>query len=168
MEVNKDEALLSLGHVTEMFLTIQYHGFLNGLDTIQDILPGVDLTTFIDVAEDALPHFDVLTSNSSIQALVGVIFRDTLLFKTFEEIALDFQATGNLEESISNHQEQLDEIRSHLFAIADSWDAAADALEEALDLPSDQIPLESSLSIVIAGSGILILAVAFFLVRRRK
>ncbi|MHA1390334.1 MAG: C39 family peptidase [Candidatus Thorarchaeota archaeon] len=167
-EVNKDEALLSLGHITEMFLTIQYHGYLNALDSIQEILPGLDLTEFIDAAEDAIPHFEVLTSDLSIIISVGTIFRDTLLFSTFEDIALDFQSSGDLEGSIGNHQDRLDEIRTHLFAIADSWDAAADALEKALDLPIDMEPLEGSIPVVIGGSAVIILAVAICLVRRRK
>jgi len=168
LEVDKDDALLSLGHISEMFLTIQYHGFLHGLETIQDILPGVDLTDFIDAAVDAIPHFKILTSNSSIRSLVGAISRNTLLYSTFEDIALDFQTSGNLEESIGNQQEQLDEIRAHLFAIADSWDAAADALELALDLPDNPEPLGGSMSVVIGGSGILVLIVAIWIVRRRK
>jgi hypothetical protein len=168
LEVNKDEALLSLGHITEMFLTIQYHGYLHGLDTIQDVLPGVDLTAFFDAADDALPHFEVLTCNESIQTLVGMKSRDTLLFNTFEGIANDFQSSGNLEESIGNHQGGLDEIRGHLFAIADSWNAAADALEAALDLPVDTEPLDASIPIVLAGAAIIILAVVIYLVRRGK
>jgi len=167
-EVNKDEALLSLGHSMEMFLTIQYHGYLHGLDTIQDILPGVDLTAFIDAADDAISHFEVLTCNESIHTLVGIKSRDTLLFSTFEDIANDFQSSGKLEESIGNHQDGLDEIRDHLFDIANCWDAAANALEVALDLPDDAVPLDASMPIVVTGSAILILAVAIYLVRRRK
>ncbi len=167
-EVNKDKALLSLGHSMEMFLTIQYHGYLHGLDTIQDILPGVDLTAFIDAADDALPHFEALTCDKSIQTLVGIKSRDTLIFNTFEDIALEFQSSGNLEESIRNHQDGLDEIHDHLFDIADCWDAAADALEVALDLPNDAEPLDASMPIVITGSAILILAIAICLVRQRK
>jgi len=168
LEVNKDEALLSLGHITEMFLTIQYHGYHHGLDTIQDILPGLDLADFIDAADDAIPHFEVLTCNESVQSVVGAISRNTLLFSTFEEIASDFQSSGDLEGSIGNYQEGLDEIRAHLFAIADSWDAAADALEIALDLPDDTEPLEGSIPIVIGGAGVIILVVAICFVRRRK
>ena len=167
-EVNKDEALLSLGHSSEMFLTIQYHGYLHGLDTIQDIFPEVDLTAFIDAADDALPHFEVLTCNESIQTLVGIKSRDTLLFSTFEDIALDFQSSGNLEESIRNHQDGLGEIRDHLFCIANCWDAAADALEETLNLHDNAEPLSGSMQIVIGGSVVIILILAICLVRRRK
>ncbi len=167
-EIYKDEALLSLGHSMEMFLTIQYHGYLHGLDTIQNILSGVDLTAFIDAADDAIPHFEVLTCNESIQTIVGIKSRDTLLFNTFEGIASDFQTSGNLEESIGNHQDGLDEIHDHLFDIANCWDAAADALEAALDLPNDAELLDASMPTVIVGSAILILAVAIYLVRQRK
>ena len=167
-EVDKDEVLLSLGHISEMFLTMQYHGYRNALDSIQDILPGVELTEFIDAADDAFPYFEVLTSNESITTLVGAKFRDTLLFSTFEDIAVDFQTSGDLEGSISNHQDGLDEIRSHLFAIADAWGAAADALEETLNLPDDVEPLGDSMPVVIGGSVIIILVVVFCLVRRRK
>ena len=168
LEVNKDEALLSLGHSMEMFLTIQYHGYLHGLDTIHNMFPGADLTAFMDVADDALPHFDVLTCNESIQTIVGIKSRDTLIFNTFEGIALDFQTSGKLEESIGNHQDGLDEICNHLFDIANCWDVAADALEVALNLPDDAEPLDASMSIVVTGAAILILAVAIYLVRRRK
>ncbi|MHA1138355.1 MAG: C39 family peptidase [Candidatus Thorarchaeota archaeon] len=168
MEVDKDEALLRLGHMTEMFLTMQYHGYHTALDSIQGILPRVELTDFIDAADDALPHFEALTCVESIQSAAGVISRDTLLFSTFEDIALDFQSSGDLEGSIGNHQERLNDISEHLFAIADSWDTAADALEEALDLPVDTEPLEGSMPVVIGGSVIIILVVAIYLVKQRK
>ena len=76
------------------------------------------------------------------------------------------QAT--LSSQFAHLKEELDEIGEHLFAIADSWDDAANALEEALNLPDDTTPLETSFPVIVGGSGILVLAVAIFLVKRRK
>jgi len=166
-EDRKAEGLLQLGNAIETSITMHYHSYKTALTSISGILPDVDLTEFLSAANEALPHMDTLSHNSSITGGINVIFRDSLLFSTFEEIALDFDSTGDLDGSIAAHQDQLDEIADHLFAIADSWDAAADALEEAIDFQSADT-VEGSLSVVVAGSGVIVLAVAILLFRRRK
>ncbi len=167
-EVNKPDAILRMGHMFETFLTTQYYSYKGALESLPNILPEVNLQDFLDAANDALPHFEVLSHNASINSGVQVEFRDSLIFSTFEDIALEFDSSGNLEGSIALYQEELDEIGEHLFAIADSWDDAANALEEALNLPDDTTPLETSFPVIVGGSGILVLAVAIFLVKRRK
>lgn len=166
-EVNKPDALLRMGHIIELFLTTHYYSYKTALESLPDILTGVNLQVFLDTANDALPHFEALSHNASINSGVQVEFRDSLIFSCFEEIALDFDSSGNLEGSISQHQEELDEIRTHLFAIADAWDDAADALEVALDLQTTE-PIEASLLIIASGAGVILLAVAVILFRRRK
>ena len=166
-EVDKPQALLNLGHISEMFMTIQYHGFRGALDSIPGILSDVDLTEFVDAADDALSHFEVLTSNSSLASGFGVISRNTLFFSTFEEIAYDFQTSGNLEESIAHQQDQLDEIRDHLFAIAEAWEAAADVLEATLQLQSGD-SVDGSLLILFSGAGVIVLIVIILFLRRKK
>jgi hypothetical protein len=166
-EVDKSAALKNLGHISEMFMTIQYHGFRGALNSIPRILSDVDLVAFIDAADDALPHFEVLTSNSSLTSGVGVISRNTLFFSTFEEIATNFQTSGDLEESISQQQEQLDDIRGHLFAIAEAWEAAADVLEVTLQLQSGD-SVDGSLLILFSGAGVIVLIVIILFLTRKK
>ena len=166
-EVNKPDALLVMGHIIESFLTTHYYSYKIALESLPDILTGVNLQEFLDTANDALPHFEVLSHNASISSAVQLEFRDSLIFSTFEEIALEFDSSGNLEESIALYQEELDEIRTHLFAIADAWDDAADALEVALDLQTTE-PIEGSLLIIASGAGVILLAVAVILFRRRN
>jgi len=166
-EVNKPDAILRMGHVFEMFLTTQYYSYKGALESLPNILPEVNLQDFLDAADDALPHFEALSHNASINSGAQVEFRDSLIFGTFEDIALEFDSSGNLEGSIALYQEELDEIGEHLFAIADSWDAAADALEEVLDLQSTE-PIESSLMVIAGGAGVIILVAAVMIFRRRK
>jgi len=166
-EVNKPDALLRMGHLMEMFLTTHYYSYKTALESLPEILNEVDLQDFLDAANDALPHFETLSHNASINSGFQVEFRDSLIFSTFEDIALEFDSSGDLEGSIAQYQEQLDEISDHLFAIADSWDAAADALEGTLDLQTTG-PVEGSLLIVVSGACVIFLGVAVVLFRRRK
>ena len=57
-----------------------------------------------------------------------------MVTKTFENIAYQYEHVldGDLSSAVSVYEEDLVEIQTHLTAIANAWDAAADALERAL------------------------------------
>ena len=57
-----------------------------------------------------------------------------MVTKTFENIAYQYEHVldGDLSSAVYVYEEDLAEIQTHLIAIADAWDAAADALERAL------------------------------------
>ncbi len=166
-DAHKPEAFLYFGHNLEAVMTMQYHSYRAALRAIPDILPGVDLQEFIDAADDALPHLEILSHNASSSSGYDLIFRDSLVFQTFEEIALDYPSLRDIDATISLHLDQLNEIRDHLFAIAESWEAAADALEEALGIQNTTMD-EGSILIAAGGTGIIVLAAAILLFRRKN
>ncbi|MGY5862887.1 MAG: LPXTG cell wall anchor domain-containing protein, partial [Candidatus Thorarchaeota archaeon] len=72
----------------------------------------------------------------------------------------------DVDESISLHIDELNEISDHLFAIAESWKAAADALAEVIDF-QDETQTQGSLMIAAGGAFVaIILAVVAW--RRKK
>ena len=87
-----------------------------------------------------------------------------MVTKTFENIAYQYEHAldGDLSSSVSVYKENLAEIRSHLTAIANAWDAAADALERAFQGDGALTPILVSSSIV----GIVVLVIV--LIRRRS
>ncbi len=83
--------------------------------------------------------------------------------KTFDKIAYKYEYVldGDLSSAVSVYEEDLAEIQTHLTAIANAWDAAADALERALQ--SDGTFPIVLLTTSIAGFLVLVIV----LVRRR-
>ena len=166
-DTNKPEAFLYFGHNLEAVMTMQYLSYRAALRAIPDILPGLDLQEFIDAADDALPHLEILSHNASSYSGFNLVFRESLVFQTFEEIALDYPSFRDIDATISLHLDQLNEIRDHLFAIAESWEAAADALEKVIE---QQNTTQNGGSILIAagGAGIIVIAAVILLFRRRN
>jgi len=97
----KPDMLLLFGHSLEQLMTMQYISYRAALGAISGILPGVDLQEFIDAADDALPHLEVLSHNATITVGINLVFRDSLIFETFEGIASDFASMRDVDESIS-------------------------------------------------------------------
>ena len=69
--------------------------------------------------------------------------------------------SGDVHAAVNEHDDDLDQIREHLMEIADVWDAAANALERALQGDGTLVPIIVSSSIV----GIVVLVIVF---TRRK
>ncbi len=154
--------LLDLGMGLESRLTQHYASYRAALDALPSVLSDLDLQEFGSEGELALEHFDVFSDNSTVNTpfYTGGV---KLVTKTFEKIAYqyEYEFDGDLSSAASYCEEDLAEIRTHLIAIADAWDAAADALEVALQgqttLP--MILLSTSMA------GILVLVIV--IVRRR-
>ena len=85
-----------------------------------------------------------------------------LATKTLYNIASQYENDGDLASAIAMYDEDLTDIRAHLTIIANTWDAAADALERELAEPV--LPLISSVS----GIGAIVVLTAAVISRRRR
>jgi hypothetical protein len=154
--------LLDLGMGLENRLTQHYASYRAALDALPSVLSDLDLQEFVSEGELALEHFEVFSDNSTVNTpfYTGGV---KLVTKTFEKIAYqyEYEFDGDLSSAASVYEEDLAEIRTHLIAIADAWDSAADALERALHGEGTFPMILLSTSIV----GILVLVIV--IVRRR-
>ena len=126
--------LKSIGLMTEGFLTIQYLSFRSALEAVPSMLPELELDTFVAAGLEALTHFESICDNASLSSLYydggATITTDTLY-----SIAYDCHYTynGDIENAVADNEQDLETIRNHLMAIADAWDAAADAFDMAVN-----------------------------------
>ncbi|MFX1560444.1 MAG: C39 family peptidase [Promethearchaeota archaeon] len=154
--------LQNIGFEIETYLTLQYESYQAAIYALPSLLPDLNLQEFVSESESALEHFDVFSDNST----VNTPFYDAgkkMATKTFGNIAYQYEyvSDGDLSSAVSVCEEDLTDIQTHLIAIADAWDAAADALERALQ--GQVTPPIILLSTSIAG----ILVLVLVLVRRR-
>jgi len=167
MEVDKADALRSLGQNLEMMITMQYHAFKGSLDSLPHLLPTIDLQAFLDEASEALPHFEALSHNDTVSMSLDIPNRDTLLYNTFFEMGDNFDATYDLDGSITAFSNELEEISEHLIAIADAWKAAGEALSQELGEPPGL--LSGDLTVVIGGgAALLVIGIVVVIWRRRS
>ena len=155
--------LQNLGFEIETCLTLQYESYRAAIGALPSVLPDLDLQEFVSEGELALEHFELFSDNSTVNVPFYAAGQK-MMTKTFEKIAYQYEYVfdGDLESSVSVYEEDLVEIQSHLTAIANAWDAAADALERALQSGGTLIPIVASSSII----GILVLVIVF--TRRRS
>ena len=154
--------LQNLGFEIETSLTQQYISYRAAIDVLPSVLPYLDLQEFVSEAELALEHFELFSDNSTVNTpfyTAGI----KMMTKTFDNIAYQYEHVldGDLSSAVSVYEEDLAEIQTHLIAIANTWDAAADALERAIQGPGTFPIVLLSTSIV----GIVVLVVVF--IRRR-
>ena len=165
MEVNKPMAIRRLGQNLESMMTIQYMAYRSSLNSLPDLLPSYDLTEFIEEASEALPHMDALSHNASMTGGVFITPRDTILYNTFFGMASSFESSHDLDGSITEFSEELEEIADHLYAIADVWETAGKILERLVPTPSS---LPNGNLIVIIGGGAGVLVIGLICVIRRR
>jgi hypothetical protein len=166
LEVDKPTAIRMLGHNLEVMMTMQYLAFRSSLFSLPELLPSLDLQTFLDEATEALPHMDALSHNASITSGVSVKARDTLLYNTFFAMAASFESSHDLDAAISEFSDELNVIAGHFIAIADAWKAAGEALSSEIEL-SQTIP-NSNLIIVIGGGACVLIIGVILVIRRRR
>ena len=130
----KARILENIGLESEAYLTLQYESYRMAVSALPDVLPELNLDEFVSEGEKAFEHFNLLTDNSSINNpfYAGGA---TILSETLNNIADQYENAldGDLSSAVSEFEEDLTEIRLHLTAIADAWDAAADALAKVLN-----------------------------------
>jgi hypothetical protein len=159
---SKFQILKALGLTIEGFLAIQYLSFRAALEFLPDILPDMDLDAFLVEGRKAFEHFDALSDNAT---MINLSYDGgaTLTTETFNNIAYDCAYTygGDVDATAVENEEDLETIRNHLFAIADSWDAAAAALDGTLNNNS------ISTAVVVIIGVIACIGLVSVLVRRR-
>ena len=145
----------------EGFLGIQYLSFRGALATLPSLLPDLNLETFTSVGEESLCHFDAISDNAT---MVDFDYSggNTIVTQTFENIIAAYDTSGDLEAALSQNDQQLNEIRDHLLAIADAWTAAAAALESA-----HSGGVDPAFALTATGSTIVVV-VSVVLLRRRR
>ncbi|MBY8997126.1 MAG: hypothetical protein KGD60_05300 [Candidatus Thorarchaeota archaeon] len=129
----RSDILQNLGIEIEVCLTLQYESYQAAIDALPNVLPDLNLQEFVSEGEVALEHFELFSDSSTVNDpfYAGGI---KMVTKTFENIAYQYEHVldGDLSSAVSVYEEDLVEIQTHLTAIANAWDAAADALERAL------------------------------------
>ncbi|MFX1578437.1 MAG: C39 family peptidase [Promethearchaeota archaeon] len=158
----KSIILQDLGIGIEGSLTQQYVSYRAAIHVLPSLLPDLDLQNFVTEASSAFEHFEVFSDNSTVNTpfYTGGV---KLVTKTFENIVYQYEhvLNGDLSAAVSLYEDDLAEIQNHLTAIANVWDAAADALERALQ-GENKFPI-LLLSTSIAGVVLLVIV----LIRRR-
>jgi len=166
LEVDKPSAMRLLGHNLETTMTMQYVAYQGSLDSLPDMLPSYDLSEFMIEATNALPHMDALSHNDSITSGITVKARDTILYNTFFDMADTFESSHDLDASISQYSEELDEIAAHFFAIADAWETAGEVLAGLL--ANNPFVPDSNVIVISGGGAVLIIGIVCVLWRRRN
>jgi hypothetical protein len=158
----KSIILQGLGFEIETGLTQQYVSYRAALGTLPSLLPDLNLQEFVSKGEKALEHLELFSDNSTVNTPFYAA-GNKIATKTLGRISYQYEHVfdGDLSSAVSVYQEELAEIRTHLNAIADAWDAAADALERAIE-GGNTIPI-LLLSTSIAGIVVLVIV----LIRRR-
>jgi len=146
----------------ETSLTLQHQSYQIALGALPRILPSLDLEDFVSAGEPAIEHFEVFSDNSTINTPFypsGI----KLVTKAFFGIASEYENDGDISSAIAMYEEDLEEIRNHLIAIADAWDAAAAALDNVLNDNTAVITI-----VTVVGVFMFVGVVSIFVRRRMK
>jgi hypothetical protein len=142
-------------------MTLQYFSYRAAIEVLPNLLPSLNLDTFSTLAKEAFPHMERLSDNKSLTSIDYIGEHDSLLSNTFFSMMTEYDATDDLTAAIGNHSNELDEIASHLIAIADAWKGAGLELGEALS--EDSLPVIPIILLTTAG----VLALIIIVSRRR-
>ncbi|MFW9767795.1 MAG: hypothetical protein ACFFF9_05160 [Candidatus Thorarchaeota archaeon] len=130
-EVRFKAALLyTIGLGVEAQVTLQYLSFRTALYALPSLMPDTDLTDFIIAGEAALPAFDAIADNSTLIYPGNLTQANGYVASTFRGIADSYNASGDLDASLSPYESDLTDISQKLLTIADSWQAAGEALDQ--------------------------------------
>ncbi len=128
-EVNfKASLILFIGLGLEVQVTLQHLSYRTSLEVLPAIMSDTNLTDFVEAGEQALPHFEVLTDNSTLINPLNISKATGFVATTFKAIADSFNASGDIDLAFAPYEEDLDEISDALLGIADSWLEAGNAL----------------------------------------
>jgi hypothetical protein len=126
----KSSILLFIGLGIETAVTLQYLSYRTALESLPSLMPDTDLTAFVNDASKALPDMAALSSNSTLIYPGDLSHIEGLVSKTFYNMSQQYNSTGDLGATLSQYSSELNEISSHLLGIADSWQAAGNALAD--------------------------------------
>ncbi|MFW9786458.1 MAG: BtrH N-terminal domain-containing protein [Candidatus Thorarchaeota archaeon] len=161
----KTSLLYFLGLGLEAQTTLQYLSYRTALESFPLLVPGIDLTSFIDAGQDALPAFANLADNSSLIFPGNISQATGFVSNTFLDLAESFNASRDIDAAIVPFESTLNAISADLLIIADSWKAAGDALAEIW--PNDFLTVYGPV-IVVASGVVAILIIGVVLWMKRK
>lgn len=124
-------ALSRMGLVLEAGLVMQFLSFRCALQTLPDLLPGLDLSTFVALGQQALPHMEALCDNGSLTQ-ISLDSYQSLLKDTFVGIINSFSESGDIRSAVFEYLGELSGITWHLSAIANAWQTAGTHLQDLL------------------------------------
>ncbi|MHA2212534.1 MAG: C39 family peptidase, partial [Candidatus Thorarchaeota archaeon] len=148
--------LANLGLGLESYITLQHLSFRTALEELPGLMSGFDLTSFQEAGRNAIPHLEALSDNGTLVDFNYLENHDSLLSNTFLEMVQEYDSNRNLDAVLEDHRQDLSEIASHLLAIADSWKAAATALQAALEGPAQPITMILPLTAAFGVVGVLV------------
>jgi hypothetical protein len=156
--------LAGYGSYVETMLTVQYWAYKGALDALPQIISEYDLTAFIEVGKQALPHFAALSHNASL-TVIGSPTHQSLLTDTFSGLSSNLQSSGNFVQTLAQYSNELTEISGHLTAIASIWETAGLHLASLLG----KNPL-STLAFLAVGASIIscVVIIGIFYYRRMR
>jgi hypothetical protein len=157
-------ALSRMGLVLDAGLVMQFLSFRCALQALPDLLPGLDLTTFVALGQQALPHMEALCDNGSLTQ-ISLGSYQSLLKDTFVGIINSFSESGDIRSAVFEYLGELSGITWHLSRIAGAWEVAGLHLATLLGrnpMPV-WIPLVVGFSIILST-----VLVTVILVRRRS
>jgi hypothetical protein len=160
----KASILRNMGLEIEAYLTLQYESYFPAINALPPVLSDLNLDEFIEEAAMALTHFEALSNHSSLNDIYYTSGA-TIVTETFSSIAYQYEFVhdGDILTVAAEYEEDLFQIRTHLIAIANAWDAAADALER--ELAGSEIPWFPSMSGI---GAIAIITIAIISKKRRE
>ena len=127
---DKAALIMFIGFGLEAQVTLQYLSYRTALQALPALMPSTNLTAFLAAANQALPHFEALSDNSTLIYPGNLTQATGNVVTTFRLIAEAYNATGDLGGSIALFSTTLNQYSTELLAIADSWQAAGQALAE--------------------------------------
>ena len=133
------------------------------LDWGASTVTGVDISSgLLEYASEALPHMATLSDNGTLVSFNYLETHDSLISNSFIGMAQEYQTSRDLEQVLTDYSDQLDEIATHLLAIADAWQAAGSALEGGLTTEALMVGL--TVGVVVGGVPI----VGISIIRKRR
>ncbi len=126
----KASVLLFMGLGIESAMTLQYLSFRKAVEKLPTLITDVDLSSFVDAAEAAIPHMDALSSNATLIYPGDLEKIEGLVSQTFYDMSTEYNETGDMENTLAEFSTQLNEISNHLLGVAEGWLAAGNALSE--------------------------------------
>jgi hypothetical protein len=126
----KAQVLFFIGVGLESSITLQYLSYRTAIQSLQELMPDINLDSFLVAAQMAIPHFDALSDNSSLVYPGNISMLEGSFVNTFIDIVESYNASGDLNSVLDEYESELNTISQHLLGVADSWLAAGNALAE--------------------------------------
>ena len=126
----KAQVLFFIGIGLESMITLQYLSYRTAIQSLPELMPDVDLDSFMAAAQTANPHFDALSDNSSLVYPGNISMLEGSFANTFIDIAETYNTSGDLNSTLEEYETELNTISQHILGVADSWLAAGNALAE--------------------------------------